>query len=607
MIYTIRNIFNAKNTEGVLAQNSAVQYYIAPYQRGYKWKSVTKDDSVCLLMKDLLDAAENPGGEYYLQFITTKLSEVNEQKVLEVIDGQQRLTTLTLLLSVLAYKSNSGVAAISNNLLSYEVRPSVTLFFQNHIYTNIESIIYNTWEQFLKLHPGANEQDIYYLFNAAKKINEILDERKVKIIEVETYILDNVKIILNNIERNINCEEMFSNLNDNKIELTSAELIKGLFLTKSARENTENRITYKEILEIRAVMGRQWDDLAHWSNRKEIKSFYFENSSDVLDKLLLLLATADGYEGTENNENNAVFNFFQSRIKKGDLTTSKYFTDLKRLKHLLNDWYHDTQIHNLMGFMFFARGRRFIVGDTLELMNLTKSEIRSWLQTEILKLLPDDISLLEYGIDNGTLHNTLLALSVFNGNNKFDFHSFSNSKMSWSLEHIFPQNPEELSNTLKEKDLKILNTLAKGKTNEFEKVRNKLSDFEESMELEKTYNSLCSKLKMKECELTLNEKKILYRIIRIEKLNNFGNMALLTKSDNSSNKNGMFDKKRQNVARRVSAGSFVPKHTYDVFSKLVSDKMTPELSAWSASDIEIHEQWAKDKIQNIKNSFNELR
>ncbi|RYD70678.1 MAG: DUF262 domain-containing protein, partial [Sphingobacteriales bacterium] len=164
MIYTIRNIFNAKDAEGVLSQNSAAQYYIAPYQRGYKWKAVTTDDSVCLLMKDLLDAAENLSGEYYLQFITTKVSEVNQQKVLEVIDGQQRLTTLTLLLSVLAYKSNSGVAAISNNLLSYEVRPSVTLFFQTHIYTNIESVLSNTWEQFLNLNPDANEQDIFYLF-----------------------------------------------------------------------------------------------------------------------------------------------------------------------------------------------------------------------------------------------------------------------------------------------------------------------------------------------------------------------------------------------------------------------------------------------------------
>lgn len=84
-------------------------------------------------------------------------------------------------------------------------------------------------------------------------------------------------------------------------------------------------------------------------------------------------------------------------------------------------------------------------------------------------------------------------------------------------------------------------------------------------------------------------------------------MALLTKSDNSSNKNGMFDKKRQNIARRVSLGSFVPKHTYDVFSKLVSENMTPELNAWTERDIEKHGEWIIKTIAEIKKVFNEHR
>ena len=129
MIFTIKNIFNTANAEGVLAQNGATQYYIAPYQRGYKWGATNPNDAVCILMKDIIDASENSSSEYYLQFITTKVSEVNNQKVLEVIDGQQRLTTLTILLSVLAYRKQDNSLAASNNLLSYEVRPKVTEFF----------------------------------------------------------------------------------------------------------------------------------------------------------------------------------------------------------------------------------------------------------------------------------------------------------------------------------------------------------------------------------------------------------------------------------------------------------------------------------------------
>ena len=606
MIFTIRNIFNAANAEGVLAQNGAKQYYIAPYQRGYKWGATNDNDPVCLLMKDILDASENPSSEYYLQFITTKISEVNNQKVLEVIDGQQRLTTLTILLSVLAYKKQDNSLAASNNLLSYEVRPKVTEFFKLHIYQDIEVILKTPWTDYIKQFPDSNEQDIFYLFNAANKINEILSTKNQELGTLQKYVLDNVKIILNNIERNVNCEEMFSNLNDNKVDLTSSELIKGLILTKSARErNAPDRLTtYKEILEIRAVMGRQWDDLSHWANRIDIKSFFFNNTFNVLDELLLLLAFSNGFKTTkESTDKNEVFNYFQSQIKKGVSTTNQYFIDLKKLKQVLNDWFNDTEIHNLLGYLLFARTSKFSIKNILGLMLLTKPAIRENLKLEVLKILPDDVGDLEYGKENNHIHNVLLALSVFNEDNKFNFSAYSNSDISWSLEHIFPQTPETLADKLFEKDISLLKSLTKGRLNDFEKVATNFSDFDDLMNVESVYNSLSKKLDQKECEITFDEKRILYRLIKIEKLNSIGNMALLTKSDNSSNKNGMFDKKRQNIARRVSLGSFVPKHTYDVFSKLVSENMTPELNAWTEKDIEKHGEWIIKKIAEIKTSF----
>ena len=322
LIFNIGNIFNSTTAEGALQQHGAKHYYIAPYQRGYKWASNHPNDAVCLLMKDLLNAAESPTGEYYLQFITTKLSKVNDINVLEVIDGQQRLTTLTILLSVLSSKQKNDKQAISNNLLSYEVRPKVTDFFSNHIYQNIDSIISKTWTDFINEFPENNEQDIFYLFNAVNKISDFIDENFEKIdtiINFEKYVLENVKIILNNIERNVSCEEIFSNLNDNKVELTSSELIKGLILTNTARErnDTDRRITYKEIIEIRAVMGRQWDELSHWANREDIKSFFFYNSNNVLDELLILLALKDGFKPTvDRSDKNEVFNHIQTQIKK---------------------------------------------------------------------------------------------------------------------------------------------------------------------------------------------------------------------------------------------------------------------------------------------------
>ena len=73
------------------------QYIIPAYQRAYSW-----EESACKeLFEDLKNAYfSNPKDGYFLGNIVIALSVDNRNK-LEVIDGQQRLTTLTLLMKVL--------------------------------------------------------------------------------------------------------------------------------------------------------------------------------------------------------------------------------------------------------------------------------------------------------------------------------------------------------------------------------------------------------------------------------------------------------------------------------------------------------------------------
>ena len=82
-------------------------------------------------------------------------------------------------------------------------------------------------------------------------------------------------------------------------------------------------------------------------------------------------------------------------------------------------------------------------------------------------------------------------------------------------------------------------------------------------------------------------------------------MALLSKEDNGSNSNGMFDSKRINIVRRVKNGSFVPRHTYDVFSKLLSEKMNADLKVWNEDDINEHHEYLKEKFIFLTGANNE--
>ena len=127
LIYSVQNIFNNQTAEGCLFQYEANNFHIPAYQRGYKWGSQNENDPVPILLEDLKNAFVNsPQKNYYLQYIT--VSKKNDY--LEVIDGQQRLTTLSIILSIFNLYDDE-IERIAEHKLDYAIRPAL---FEEHIY-----------------------------------------------------------------------------------------------------------------------------------------------------------------------------------------------------------------------------------------------------------------------------------------------------------------------------------------------------------------------------------------------------------------------------------------------------------------------------------------
>ena len=85
-----------------------------------------------------------------------------------------------------------------------------------------------------------------------------------------------------------------------------------------------------------------------------------------------------------------------------------------------------------------------------------------------------------------------------------------------------------------------------------------------------------------------------------------GNMALLTREDNSANNNNPFMIKKLIIQDRKGNGAFIPNHTYEVFNKiLVSPSADVSFSAesfiWSQDDVDAHIQWMNEVNNNIIN------
>ena len=555
-----------------------------------------------VLMKDLLGAFKSKQKEYYLQYITVKKSTFEGIEVLEVIDGQQRLTTLSLIFAVLAHHLSDS--SLAHDKLIYGVRDKVNQFFKVFIYDDIEQLLEGEIKSFTDDHEEWNEQDIYYLYHAIRRIDEELSD--VKYLDFQKYISERILIILNLVEPGVSSERIFSNLNNNKVELTGTELIKGLLLTRAGRESANpGGPGFREVMELRSAMGRQWDEIARWVKKKEIASFYFPGVNDEMLMMLQWMGgmkKAEAVKPTHANIDKEIlenpFNYFDGLIKTGTETASELFSRLKLLQAVLREWYETDEIYNLLGFLFVHHKKFHSRIFILSLIEKPTSELKSELQDYIKKLVPWDVKKLNYHDDKEMIRRILLALSIFGTRERFDFHSFSKGGTTWSLEHIFPQNPKALPEQLRKNDLKLIKSLRSDGTTEFDLEKfvteeNSLEDFEEA------YSSLCEKLKQETCTLTEREKYLLYKMIKMKDLNSIGNMALLKLSDNISNGNGMFDKKRRNIAKRVSEGSFVPKHTYDVFSKLIHSAMIPDLTLWTAEDIKLHADWIESKAKGL--------
>lgn len=583
LIYNIENIFSKDNKESCLNEYDVTQYFIGAYQRGYKWDS-DKNGAVTVLLKDIysayMECKNNKKKEYFLQYITLKRNA--GEKYFEVIDGQQRLTTLSLLLSIFAARLN--VDNISKDRIFYEIRDN---FLVDYIYNlaNLQNFISAQWDGCRGLQienfEAVNSQDVYYLHKAAQKIDNFL-QKDVKETELEdfySFLLKNVKIIVN-VVSHVSSEKVFSNMNSNKVALTESELIKALLLTRYSRfgDTENNSPRFKEILDLRLTLGRQWDEICRWCNIPEVNNFYF-SGKDGMNSVLQLVAEIKGYKSVRaNNESNLpLFNFYHSNIQP-----SEAYELLIKVYSILKDWYNDVEVYNLLGYLFFAKGSsRKVIEFLLPVYAgsiRTRSSLLETLANDAKKLLPDNPALLLYDSEHDKeIHCVLLALNIFQPGDTSCYDFYQHKKESWTLEHIFPQTPEGKGQVLEEKDKKLIEEM--------------LDDV-----MTPEIHDVLSFPKRDD-----KQKEIYQAPLKSSKtLNSIGNLCLLKNEDNISNGCSFFDVKRTNVLQRIRAGSFVPKHTFEVFSKMIFDTTPGDPDRWTLINIKNHAEIISDRLSKIE-------
>lgn len=174
----------------------AVTYMIPIYQRNYAWE----EDEITALIKDVYDSAAKDKNKPY--YIGTLVTYKRGDNVYEVIDGQQRLTTIYIILKALK------VGQIPNKL-KYGARKVSD--------STIEKL------------GGQNMSDetdggiINGFKYAEKAINEYNEVERKSFME---YFLDKVHIIHYNVPKDVNLNHYFEVMNSRGEQLEKHEIVK---------------------------------------------------------------------------------------------------------------------------------------------------------------------------------------------------------------------------------------------------------------------------------------------------------------------------------------------------------------------------------------------
>ena len=637
-----------------VSQLLEMKFYIPNYQRGYRWT----DQQVKDLLNDILEFSKRNKKEhefYCLQPLVVKEIDEFHKKELqldvndswyEVIDGQQRLTTIYLILS--AMKDAISILGLPTELYELQYQRTIEGYDFTQFLKNVEIIT--------KVEYGHIEY--YHLSSAYLTIKEWLKIKKVNIGDFCNaflkYELDNSnppRDKANNI-RFIWYESVdedpvrvFRRLNNGKIKLTDAELVKALMLNRSnfGKETDEHlKLRQQEI-------ASEWDNIEYalqndefWLFLRNIDENDKYKHSTRIDFIFDLMCDQQSLGpfyniGTDEHRTFRYFyEYFHMDSKNGEEKIKDCWTKVKKYFQTFQEWHNDLELYHYVGYLIH-QGEK--LDDLYKFWNneSSKENFVSKLKDIIKDKIKKCNDLAEqYEIDGGPAKTTckpLLLLhniqTIINQNNqlkskeeyklavfyKFPFHIFKKEK--WDVEHIDSNTTNELEKSKDQKEWLKYSVLGAELNNE---LKEKIKSFMQDKESEVSFNELAEVIETQTPSSWKNPE---------QDKNKVWNFVLLDAGTNRGYGNSIFPTKRRciigkdqgksyaiddnlNVSMKDGAIAFIPPVTKNVFLKYYNTSVD-NLREWNETDATAYKQNILDTLKefgvkdsSISENFQEL-
>lgn len=535
------------------------EFYVPSYQRGYRW-----DESQVTALLDDIYGSE--GNSYCLQPIVVRKDEKGR---FELIDGQQRLTTLYVIYQYIMKRWPDTIDEIAFTL-SYETRQGNEAFF-----------VKMDDEKF------ANQNiDFFFIHKAYCTVNEWFNSQKVKPFSIAADIskwFDKCVFViwyeLQNGSRD-DAIALFTRLNIGRIPLTNAELVKALFLRKQDEDNS--KLEEKRGLEI----SLQWDTIEHELHDDDF--WYFLTRKDAGNYPTRIELLFDFISADRENKKDPLSVFLHfNKIKEEQKDLSELWGDIVTYYYRLKEWHKKNNYYHKIGYLV-ASGSKTMGEIVTATAGMRKKNMNEWLDQEIKKSVAFKKAYadLNYKYDYDEISRLLLLFNVISimdcaNDTRFPFKVYS--KKEWSLEHIHPQHPEEMKNDqeLWRDWVKTQEPLVKEFIPTDEEKRNRKREILEAIEVFKS-----------KMAITVGDFRSLSADIvgllsdTAEDLtHSLSNMALLSKEQNSALNNSLFGAKRSKIIAMDKKGEYIPYCTRNVFLKYYTDdNKVEQMQIWGEKD-----------------------
>jgi uncharacterized protein with ParB-like and HNH nuclease domain len=593
---------NLKNIQQLLDYT----FTIEGYQRGYRW-DVTQ---VLSILEDIdeysrKDHAEEPF--YCLQPLVVKQDEINNNTY-ELIDGQQRTTTIHLVLMHLNSKNfdinyttrNTNDRGENTFIKSLKTLKIPDLEVSNDIddHSPINNIISKAWKKITENNDDdVDTVDNFYLFRAYCVIVNWfkIEERKT----FESTLLNKTKFIWYEESKessNNKIIKKFINFNEGKIELEQAELIKALFVLDILRLPSPIQRQYEE-----NKFADDWNLIEHQLSDPKFWQFISNNKNDetVVNKINLVFQLYNGFGRNEDKYYN--YRKLENKFSISDLTNEEkpQWETITNLYNSLEEWYFDRTTYHLCGAIIHLTNNNISAILTEAKESLTKQEFRNKLRKKLKDyFFNEDAWKDKYDPDKITYNNSnevTKVLFLFNialtqiteKDSFFPFHRFYNVK-SWNIEHILAKNDDGLKEMEEFKSFsKIAKELIKNAENETENQNISQENLNAIGELIQELNNFIRVEKLPQCKQKV--KEINDKLFEIFQIDDFNNLCLLDQSTNIKVGKRPFKEKRDITLKlhekiKLESIAYLPIGTRLVFSKQATPSKDYQSNYWSFKD-----------------------